>query len=249
MSRGNEITAKIFKDKNINKDERYVFLALISAANNDEINSSLNELIEMLQWTGIRKLITTLNSLKEKNYIEIIKVPGKNNVYKIINEYKEENQSQSSNSSEEKIGTVKTNSTINFTTGKKSSTVNLATSKNSTTDDFYKTKETIYINIFNTWNKININKITKLNPLIKNIIHNTLKKYSEKEIIQAIENYGQVYHSNHYYSYDWMLTGFLSKPNGINRFLNSGDMWLQYHNRNNYENAVNSGINIGDFID
>ena len=86
-----------------------------------------------------------------------------------------------------------------------------------------------FYNIFNTWNNININKEKVLRDYTKRVIYKALEIYKEEEIIKSIKNYKKVYISqNHYYSYRWTLINFLSKPNGISRFMDNGDMWLEY---------------------
>ena len=96
-------------------------------------------------------------------------------------------------------------------------------------DYIYNNINNIYINIFNTWNNININKEKVLRDYTKKVIYKALEIYKEEEIIKSIKNYKKVYISqNHYYSYRWTLINFLSKPNGISRFMDNGDMWLEY---------------------
>ena len=75
--------------------------------------------------------------------------------------------------------------------------------------------------------------------------------YSVDEIVGAINNYGLVFESDYFYDYRWSLANFLNKPNGIGRFLDTGDMWMNYYNNHcSYsEKLKRNGINIEDYID
>ena len=86
----------------------------------------------------------------------------------------------------------------------------------------------LYIYIFNAWNKLNINNEKILTDDNKSAIANALNEHNEEDIINAIENFGVVYKSDHYYNYAWILKSFLSRSNGINRFMEDGDIWLDY---------------------
>lgn len=86
----------------------------------------------------------------------------------------------------------------------------------------------LYIYIFNAWNKLNINNEKKLTDDNKSAIANALNEHNEEDIINAIENFGVVYKSDHYYNYAWILKSFLSRSNGVNRFMEDGDIWLDY---------------------
>ena len=89
-------------------------------------------------------------------------------------------------------------------------------------------KMMIDIYIFNAWNKLNINNEKILTEDNKSAIANALNEHNEEDIINAIENFGVVYKSDHYYNYAWILKSFLSRSNGINRFMEDGDIWLDY---------------------
>ena len=86
----------------------------------------------------------------------------------------------------------------------------------------------LYIYIFNAWNKLNINNEKILTEDNKSAIANALNEHNEEDIINAIENFGVVYKSDHYYNYAWILKSFLSRSNGVNRFMEDGDIWLDY---------------------
>ena len=82
------VISNVFNDKNINinKDERYMFLMFISVIKDikEEITISINTLMEAFQTKGNKKVLSILKSLEEKGYIEIIKIIGKTNKYRII---------------------------------------------------------------------------------------------------------------------------------------------------------------------
>lgn len=109
----------------------------------------------------------------------------------------------------------------------------------------------LYIYILNTWNDKGIANIGSLDSKVKGAMDNALKFYSVDEIVGAINNYGLVFESDYFYDYRWSLVNFLNKPNGIGRFLDTGDMWMNYYNNHcSYsEKLKRNGINIEDYID
>ena len=80
---------------------------------------------------------------------------------------------------------------------------------------------------------------------------NALKIYSVDEIVSAINNYGFVFESDYFYDYRWSLVSVLTTANGIGRFLDTGDMWMNYYNNHcSYsEKLKRNGINIENYID
>lgn len=86
MNSNGQLINNVFNDKNINKDERYMFLMFISVIKDikEEITISINTLMEAFQTKGKKKVLSILKSLEEKGYIEIIKIIGKTNKYRII---------------------------------------------------------------------------------------------------------------------------------------------------------------------
>ena len=88
MNSNGYVISNVFNDKNINinKDERYMFLMFISVIKDikEEITISINTLMEAFQIKGNKKVLSILKSLEEKGYIEIIKIIGKTNKYRII---------------------------------------------------------------------------------------------------------------------------------------------------------------------
>ena len=108
----------------------------------------------------------------------------------------------------------------------------------------------LYINIFNAWNETEINNEKILYPSIKNAIEYAINVYGENEVIVAIKNYNEIYHSNHYYDYSWSLVNFLRRENGVKRFLNDGDIWRNYSRKLQKEREEEKfKINIEDYID
>ena len=88
MNSNGYVISNVFNDKNINinKDERYMFLMFISVIKDikEEITISINTLMEAFQTKANKKVLSILKSLEEKCYIEIIKIIGKTNKYRII---------------------------------------------------------------------------------------------------------------------------------------------------------------------
>lgn len=89
MNSNGQLINNVFNDKNINKDERYMFLMFLSMINDikDEIAISINTLMEAFQTKGKKKLLDILKSLENKGYIKIVKNMGKTNKYRIIKDY------------------------------------------------------------------------------------------------------------------------------------------------------------------
>ena len=60
-------------------------------------------------------------------------------------------------------------------------------------------------------------------------IKKALEKYSEEEIVQAINTYDEILKSDFYFNYKWSLTDFLNRKNGVSTFMDEGS------NKNNYD--------------
>lgn len=97
-----------------------------------------------------------------------------------------------------------------------------------------KRKENIYNIIFDFWISKNIKKHRSITASIKKSIDKTLKEYSKDEIIEAINNYGDMLNSDYEYcSYKWGLDEFLIKTDKdrtrqLPKFLNDGSKYLNY---------------------
>ena len=89
MNTNGQVISNVFNDKNINKDERYMFLMFISMIKEakDEIAISITTLMDAFQTKCKKKILGTLKSLENKGYIEIIKSIGKINKYRVIKSY------------------------------------------------------------------------------------------------------------------------------------------------------------------
>ncbi len=89
MNNKGEVISNVFNDKNINKDERYMFLMFISMMEEakEEITISIRTLMSSFQTKCKKKILEILKSLEHKGYIEIIKSIGKTNKYKVIKNY------------------------------------------------------------------------------------------------------------------------------------------------------------------
>lgn len=94
----------------------------------------------------------------------------------------------------------------------------------------YKNKKEIYIRIFDKWNEKNISNELTLTKNIASCIESVLRVFTIEQILQAIDNYAEVYHSKFYYDYLWDLKSFLIKPNGIYKFTYEGHLWKSYLN-------------------
>ena len=295
MNTNGQVITNVFNDKNINKDERYMFLMFISMIEEvkDEITISITTLMDAFQTKCKKKILGILKSLENKGYIEIIKSVGRTNKYRVIKNYlhtivnnfdHDNKESQYSCENHYAGDFYSKNTSSNGEPGNGITSGNLDTGSNITTanndtgsyielvsNEYDKYSEhkvnsgfeggtyasnnnkynnKLYINIFNAWNETEINNEKILYPSIKNAIEYAINVYGEENIITAIKNYSEVYHSSHYYDYSWTLARFLIKENGVKRFLNDGDMWCNYNfkvKKQNQEEKFN--INIEDYID
>ncbi|WP_343009825.1 hypothetical protein [Clostridium celatum] len=119
-----------------------------------------------------------------------------------------------------------------------------------------KRKENIYNSIFDFWISKNIKKHRSITVSIKKSIDKTLKEYSKDEIIEAINNYGDMLNSDYEYcSYKWGLDEFLIKTDKdrtrqLPKFLNDGSKYLNYlswKSKNNPKETKEKGI--GDLME
>jgi hypothetical protein len=84
-------------------------------------------------------------------------------------------------------------------------------------------------NIYSHWNSKKIIVHKSLSNDIEKSIEKALKKYSEEEIVQAIDTYSEILKSGFYFNYKWSLVDFLNRKNGISTFMEEGS------NKTNYE--------------
>lgn len=103
-----------------------------------------------------------------------------------------------------------------------------------------KVKESKYIDILNFWNskKIIIHEPTKeLLETIEKIIKK--KKYKKDDIVQAIKNYSTVLTDEKYFfKYIWSLENFLSRKKALPSFLEGGENWENYKQKNKDNIAI-----------
>ena len=273
------LISTIFNDKNLNKDERYMLLALkhLDRDGSNIIKVALKELVDIFGISKTSKVQAILKALEAKGYIAIEKSIGKISSYSLIKEelILEKNDALSNDqivASTEKV-CRKSNDQIEPSTKEVSTKSNNQTApstqkvyrlsndlmaskdqrelgkvRNNINNIYNNINNKLYINIFNTWNKININRESNINPKITDAINIASKLYSEDEIIKAIENYSKVYHGDYYYNYPWNIVGFLSRENGIKRFMDNGDIWLNYKGK--YEESIyGPDFNVEKYID
>ena len=141
------------------------------------------------------------------------------------------NVSDTSNSNRSDTTEVKLNTSSNLSDTRSSNSSD--TSSSITTDTLikqYKNKKEIYIRIFDKWNEKNISNELILTKNIASCIESVLRVFTIEQILQAIDNYAEVYHSKFYYDYLWDLKSFLIKPNGIYKFTYEGHLWKSYLN-------------------
>lgn len=83
-------------------------------------------------------------------------------------------------------------------------------------------------NIYSHWNSKKIIVHRSINSDMKKAIEKALKKYSENEIVQAINIYSEILESEFYFNYTWSLTDFLNRKNGISSFMQDGSNTINY---------------------
>lgn len=98
----------------------------------------------------------------------------------------------------------------------------------------------IRLNIYSHFNSKNIIVHRQLNSKISNAINKALKDYTHEEIISAIDNYSEIFHSDFYYEHKWSLDKFLKQDNGISRFTDEGDIWNSYLSKKGIKNQDES---------
>ncbi|WP_343009584.1 hypothetical protein [Clostridium celatum] len=232
----------IISDINISKDEKYMLLIfkLSNEENKNNVTINIKALMEQFESRRKAKIFDILKSLQNKGYIEIIKNKGKSNNYKLVKSYLDNVNTGSKNDTSIKNDT--TSSVVSDTTIE-----NINNNINNNNNNI----NNIYNKILITWNKININNEKFINNQVVEAMNTAIKTYKIYEIIDAIKNYSKVYSSDHYYSYRWNLIKFLTQSNGIRRFLNTGDIWLDYKSRyySRQDEIRNLGIDIENYID
>lgn len=248
----------ILNDSDLNIYEKYFIIALKSFdyKNIGEVYPTYESLMALFGTKNRNTIASLIKSLKEKNYIITMK-KNRANCYKFIKDYLSgevknndiitNNLSSTSeiNSNECDTGGVDLNATSNSsdtsnsnrsdtTEVKLNTSSNLSdTSSSITTDTLikqYKNKKEIYIRIFDKWNEKNISNELTLTKNIASCIESVLRVFTIEQILQAIDNYAEVYHSKFYYDYLWDLKSFLIKPNGIYKFTYEGHLWKSYLN-------------------
>jgi hypothetical protein len=83
-------------------------------------------------------------------------------------------------------------------------------------------------NIYSHWNSKKIIVHKSLTKDMEKVIEKVLKKYSEDEIVQAINTYSEILESEFYFNYKWSLIDFLNRKNGISTFMEDGSNKANY---------------------
>lgn len=104
-------------------------------------------------------------------------------------------------------------------------------------------------NIFDYWNskKIIVHKL--LTEDMKKAIEKALKKYSETEIVQAIDTYSEILESDFYFNYKWSLVDFLNRQKGISTFMNDGSNKVNYEEHKKKFTKTKKVVNYDSYID
>ena len=236
------ISNKILNDSSLNIYEKYFIIALKSFdhKNIGEAYPTYETLMNLLGTSNRNTISNIISSLKNKKYIEVIK-KDRVNCYKFIKDYLLDGRSNRLNTTtSNELDTSKSNSLDTTTSNskntsgvKKDENSNKNDTLNSNTNDTQKIKDKkeIYISVLKKWNEKNIANEIDLSSSIESDIEHALSKFCLDEIIQAINHYGEVYHSGFYYDHIWCLEGFLTSTNGVQKFIDNGQVWRSYLNR------------------
>jgi hypothetical protein len=109
-------------------------------------------------------------------------------------------------------------------------------------------KENKYISeqqIFDMWNnlKAGINH-KEIKPLI-DTISKSIKKYKTENILTAIKRLSIAYNDkSFYYEYKWNLGNFLTQKNGIVNWLDEGQYWNSYLDKNQAKDKINEQAEV-----
>lgn len=243
------IDNNILRDNNLNIYEKYFLVALKSFDHKGigEVYPTYETLMRLIGTTKRNTVAKLIKSLKDKNYIIVMK-KNRANCYKFIKDYLIANINVDKNANNNNLKDITTsnprdtsNSNLRDTSEDKSvtnsnlgdtTTSNPKVTSNSIQGDTLKIKDKntkeIYINIFNTWNDTDIYNEDKLTMQIVNSITIALRKHTKEEILTAIKNYKEIYYSDFYYDYTWSLQTFLTRQNALKKFTEDGDVWTSY---------------------
>ena len=101
----------------------------------------------------------------------------------------------------------------------------------------------------------------RLTKRLKKRMATKLKKWSADKVVKAIDNYEEMYRSNHYYEHNFTLYKFIKQKNGAPRFVDGldeeydGDLWKDYQSKfgkstkENDKRLKKNYDNIDDFAD
>jgi len=119
------------------------------------------------------------------------------------------------------------------TDGQQTPNRHLTPNKNDKND---KNDKEIYIvpskQIFDFWNLQKITVHKEITTDVQKAIIKALNKYDLDTILLAISRYSKVYNdASYYFNHKWTLIKFLTQSNCIPDFLDEGDKWINYLNR------------------
>jgi hypothetical protein len=113
----------------------------------------------------------------------------------------------------------------------------------------YNNLNIIFNNIYSHWNSKKIIVHKSLNKDMEKAVEKALKKYSEAEIVQAIDTYSEILGSDFYFSYKWSLVDFLNRQKGISTFMNDGSNKINYEDYKKKSIQTKKVVNYDSYID
>ena len=85
--------------------------------------------------------------------------------------------------------------------------------------------------IYELWNNKNIIKHKKTTNNMIEAYKKARKNFTYEEITSAINNYKEVLEGDFYYKHKFTLENFLKQSNGISKFTNDGEIYINYIDR------------------
>lgn len=227
------VSNMILKDNDLNIYEKYFIIALKSFdyRNIGEVYPTYETLMKLFGTKNINTIANLIRSLKEKNYIIIMK-KNRANCYRFIKDYLAGGANNNDVNANNVVSTSEMSSNVSDTSNSNGgdtteSKLNISSIGSDTRSS----------NECDTSNSIGSDTIeAKLNT--SSIATDTLiKQYKNKKEIyirifdkwneKNIDNYSEIYHNKFYYSYLWNLKNFLVKPNGIYKFIPKGQLYTK----------------------
>lgn len=204
----------IIDSKDLEPREKLLLLILFRYVDNRTgyAYPSLETIKNLMGYSHTRYVIKNINELIKKEYLIKETIKQKNRYY-ILSKVQNVHNVQ-------KVPHVQNIHDSNVQNVHKGNVQNVPTKR--------KIKENIKENIYSHWNSKEIIFHKSLTSDMEKAIEKVLKKYSENEIVQAINTYSEILQSDFYFNYKWSLVDFLNRKNAISTFMEDGSNKANY---------------------